>query len=96
MEHDQSHEGGQVGGEGGGHEWPAVCGGWVGWPAVVEEWRGVQCIPDTRSWSTLPDMKTPRSNHSLAVVQGRLVAMGGYQGIETTKKVEFLDMSFNT
>ena len=41
-------------------------------------------------------MKTPRSNHRLAVVQGRLVAMGGYQGIETTKKVEFLDMSFNT
>jgi len=33
-------------------------------------------------------MKTPRSNHSLAVVQGRLVAIGGYQGIETTKKVE--------
>ena len=38
----------------------------------------------------------PRSNHSLAVVQGRLVVIGGYQGTETTSKVDVLNMSSNT
>ena len=38
----------------------------------------------------------PRSNHSLALVQGRLVVIGGYQGTETKSKVEVLDMSSNT
>ena len=51
--------------------------------------------PDTQLWSDLPDMNTPRSNHSLAVVQGRLVVMGGYQGGETTRKVEMLDLTSN-
>ena len=52
--------------------------------------------PDTKVWTALPDMMVPRSNHSLAVVQGRLVVMGGYQGTETTSKVEVLNMSSNT
>ena len=38
----------------------------------------------------------PRSNHSLALVQGRLVVIGGNQGTETKSKVEVLDMSSNT
>ena len=41
-------------------------------------------------------MKTPRSNHTLAVVQGRLVAVGGYQGTEITSRVEVLDMNKDT
>ena len=55
----------------------------MGWAAEVEEWR-------------VPYMMVPRSNNSLAVVQGRLVVIGGYQGTETTSKVEVLDMSSNT
>ena len=51
---------------------------------------------DTKVWTTLPDMMVLRSNHSLAVVQGRLVVIGGYQGTETTSKVEVLDMTSNT
>jgi hypothetical protein len=47
--------------------------------------------PDTKMWTALPDMMVPRSNHSLAVVQGRLVVIGGYQRTETTSKVEVLD-----
>ena len=46
--------------------------------------------PDTKVWTALPDMMVPRSNHSLAVVQGRLVVIGGYQGTETTSKVKVL------
>ena len=39
-------------------------------------------------WTALPELKVPRSNHSLAaVVQGRLMVMGGYQGTQTTRKV---------
>ena len=41
MEHDQPHEGGQVRGEGCGHEQHAVRGGLEGWPAEVEEWGDV-------------------------------------------------------
>jgi hypothetical protein len=41
-------------------------------------------------------MMVPRSNNILAVVQGRLVVIGGYQGTETTSKVEVLDRSSNT
>ena len=42
MGHDQPHEGGQVRGEGCGHEQPAaVRGGLEGWPAEVEEWGDV-------------------------------------------------------
>ena len=37
----------------------------MGWPAEVAEWRDV--------WTAQPDMMVPRSSHSLAVVQGRLV-----------------------
>ena len=37
-----------------------------------------------------------RSYHSLVFVQGRLVVIGGYQGTETTSKVEVLDMSSST
>ena len=47
--------------------------------------------PDTKMWTALPDMMVPRSNHSRAVVQGRLVVIGGYQRTETTSKVEVLD-----
>ena len=38
-------------------------------------------------WTALPEMKVPRSNHSLAaVVQGKLMVKGGYQGTQTTRK----------
>merc|ERR1719153_1477178 len=40
-------------------------------------------------------MKVPRSNHSLVVVQGKIVAIGGYQGSETTWQVEVLDVETN-
>ena len=65
MGHDQPHEGGQVRGEGCGHEQPAVRGGLEGWPAEVEEWGDVIV---NKVWTVLPDMMVPRSNHSLAVV----------------------------
>jgi len=39
-------------------------------------------------WTTLPEMMLPRSNHSLAVVQGRrLVVMTGW-GRDSMKQVE--------
>ena len=38
-------------------------------------------------WTALPELKVPRSNHSLAVVQGRLMVMGSYQGTQATRKV---------
>ena len=37
-----------------------------------------------------------RSNHSLVMVQGRLVVIGGYQDTETTIKMEVLDMTSST
>ena len=36
-------------------------------------------------------MKTPRSNHTLALVEGSLIAVGGYQGTNPTSHVELLD-----
>ena len=53
-----------------------------------------RCI--TLTPRTAPDKMVPRSNHSLALVQGRLVVIGGNQGTETKSKVEVLDMSSNT
>ena len=44
----------------------------------------------------MPGEGVPRSNHSLAVVQGSLRVIGGYQGTETTSKVEVLNMSSKT
>jgi hypothetical protein len=52
----------------------------------------VEVTPKT----ALPDMLVPGSNHNLAVVQGRLLGIGGYQGTETNSKVDVLDMSSNT
>ena len=46
--------------------------------------------------TALPDMLVPGSNHNLAVVQGRLLGIGGYQGTETKSKVEVLVMSSTT
>ena len=43
----------------------------------------------SKVWTGLPDMLvmvTVRSNHSLVVVQGRLVVIGGYQNTQTTSK----------
>ena len=48
--------------------------------------RSGEKFPDTM-WTALPELKVPKSNHSLAVVQGRLMVMGGYQGTQTTRKV---------
>ena len=64
-----------------------------GWPAEVEEWGDVIV---NKVWTVLPDMMVPRSNNSLSMVQWRLVEIGGYQGTETTTKVEVLDRSSNT
>ena len=53
--------------------------------------------PDTKLWTDLPDMKTPRFNHSLAVVQGKRVAIGGgCTGTGHTRKVEMLNLTSNT
>ena len=65
-----------------------VVGGWDGRQRLRS---GEMYNPDTKVWTALPDMMVPRSNHSLAVVQGRLVVIGGYQRTETTSKVEVLD-----
>ena len=79
-------------GEGGSLEQHTVRGGWVGWAAEVDKWRYVTLTPRT----ALPDMMVPRSNHNLAVVQGRLHGIGGFQGTETKSKVEVLVMSSTT
>ena len=51
----------------------------------------------TKVCTSLPDMLVVvRSNHSLVLVQGRLVVIGGYQDTETTIKVEVPDMSSST
>lgn len=52
----------------------------------------VYCPHDNR-WSSLPDMITPRSNFGLLVLAGRLTAVGGYDGQQTTQLVEALDLS---
>ena len=60
-----------------------MVGGWDGQQRLRS---GEMFNPDTKVWTALPDMMLPRSNHSLAVVQGRLVVIGGYQGTETTSR----------
>ena len=61
-----------------------VAGGWDGQQRLRS---GDNYNPDTKVWTALPEMMMPRFNHSLAVVQGRLVLMGGYQGTQTTWNV---------
>ena len=51
--------------------------------------------PETQEWTDLPDMCTPRSEHSLAVVQGKIVVIGGYTGEDATSKVEQLHLRTN-
>ena len=41
-------------------------------------------------------MATARSNHSLSVVNGRLVVAGGYDGTSTTAQVEMYDFETDT
>ena len=86
MEQDQPHEGCQGEGDG-GHEQHAVLG-------AQQRLRIVQHY--TKVLTGLTDMLVVvRSNHSLVVVQGRLVVIGGYQNTQTTSKVEVLDMSLS-
>ena len=45
----------------------------------------------SKVWTGLPGMLVVvRSYHSLVVVQGRLVVIGGYQDTQTTSKVDVL------
>ena len=53
----------------------------------------------TKEWTDLPEMNTPRLNHSLAVIQGKLVAIGGRSlggGGYVTRQVEMLNLNTNT
>jgi len=68
-----------------------VVGGWDGSKRLPS---GEVYNPVTKKWIDLPDMITPRS--SLAVVQGKFVAMGGYTGSDTSSKVEMLNLNRNT
>merc|ERR1711872_444076 len=70
-----------------------VVGGWDGSKILTS---GEVYNPVTKEWKDLPDMITPRSNHSLAVVQGKLVALGGYTGTDDSNKVEMLNLHTNT
>ena len=48
-----------------------------GWDSQQRLMSGEVYNPDTDMWTDLPDKKTPRSNHTLTAVQGRLVVAGG-------------------
>ena len=94
VKNDQAHEGGQVGVK------VVVMNSMLfvvgGWDVQQRLMSGEMYYPDTKVWTALPDMMVPRYNHSLVVVQKRLVVICGYQGTETTSKVEVLDRSSNT
>ena len=67
-----------------------VVGGWDGSRRLKT--CEVYCVND-RTWSSLPDMLVPRSNHCLEVVNGRLLAIGGYDHMgHTTAHVESLNL----
>merc|ERR1719250_479749 len=70
-----------------------VVGGWDGKRRLRS---GEVYDPETQEWTDLPDMCTPRSEHSLAVVQGKIVAIGGYTGEDYTSKVEQLNLRTNS
>ena len=64
------------------------------WDGVLRS--GEVYDPATQEWTELPDMNLPRCAHSLVVLQGKLVVIGGYTGRDTTNKVEQLDLLSNT
>lgn len=49
----------------------------------VERWQ-----PDTNTWSTVASMHMCRSNHGVAVLNGKIYALGGYNGESYMKNVE--------
>ena len=40
-----------------------------------------------QTWSSMPSLNIPRSHHSLEYVDGKLLAIGGYDGDGTTAQV---------
>ncbi|XP_071497616.1 kelch-like protein 28 [Diadema antillarum] len=50
----------------------------------VERWQ-----PETNAWSTVASMHMCRSNHGVAVLDGRIYALGGYNGESYMKSVEY-------
>uniref|UniRef100_A0AAV2JLD9 Uncharacterized protein n=1 Tax=Knipowitschia caucasica TaxID=637954 RepID=A0AAV2JLD9_KNICA len=47
--------------------------------------------PDTNSWRQVASMNTARSNFGIEVLDGRIFALGGYNGFTTTYATEAYD-----
>ena len=64
----------------------------------INQWlKSGECYdPVKRRWEMLPDMRLPRSDFSLTVVDGQLFGAGGYDGEGVTSRSEFLNKFTNT
>ncbi|KAL1462179.1 hypothetical protein MTO96_027194 [Rhipicephalus appendiculatus] len=51
--------------------------------------------PETNTWTSLPNMYTPRSNFAIAIIDNLVFAIGGFNGQSTTNLVECYDPSTN-
>ncbi len=58
-------------------------GGWAGWGPGGGEWRSEveEYDPGTDTWTAKAPMPTARAKHSLAVVNGKIYAIGGWTSI---------------
>lgn len=64
---------------------PILTGGYNGTSRLF---TGEKYNPVTRTWSSIPDMYTPRSNYAIAVIDDMIFVMGGYNGTTTVCHVE--------
>merc|ERR1712066_1121517 len=58
----------------------------------VNRLRTAECYThDTNSWQSVANMLNPRSNFGIAVVDQQIIAIGGFNGFQTTFNVEAYD-----
>ena len=48
--------------------------------------------PESNTWRSLSNMVNPRSNFGIEVLDGSVVAVGGFNGFQTTYNVEQYDI----
>jgi hypothetical protein len=56
---------------------------------------GEKYNPEDNTWSPIPDMLHARSNIATAVIDDRIFAVGGYDGVNSTRYVEYFDENSN-
>jgi kelch-like protein 10 len=52
---------------------------------------GEKYNPESNTWSPLPDMHSARSNFAVEVIDDRIFALGGFDGLTAIDHVEFFD-----